>query len=118
MPSTEEVYFTVAEAREADVDRAVAAAREAFDHGPWPRMRVAERADDLRRLSQENVGRSEHLGQLWTGETGALYRIADASFAAGQDEFGGHAGQAASCQSGERHRRRGGRATGRAVGEP
>jgi aldehyde dehydrogenase (NAD+) len=33
-PVTEEVIFTVAEAREADMDRAVAAARKAFDTGP------------------------------------------------------------------------------------
>src|SRR3546814_18129525 len=96
MPSTEEVYFTVAEAREADVDRAVAAAREAFDHGPWPRMSVAERADYLRRISQEIVRRSELLGQLWTGETGALHSMASASFASGQDEFARHAALAAS----------------------
>jgi aldehyde dehydrogenase (NAD+) len=43
-PMSEEVVFSVAEAREADMDRAVAAAREAFDAGPWPRMSPAERA--------------------------------------------------------------------------
>src|ERR1700759_4610068 len=31
-----------------DVDVAVAAARQAFDEGPWPRMTVAERVDALR----------------------------------------------------------------------
>jgi len=39
-PMTEEVILQVAEAREADMDRAVAAARKAFDEGPWPRRRV------------------------------------------------------------------------------
>jgi hypothetical protein len=33
---TEETCFTVAEAQAADISRAVAAAREAFDNGPWP----------------------------------------------------------------------------------
>ena len=37
-PYTEEVIARVPEGREADIDRAVAAARVAFDHGPWPRM--------------------------------------------------------------------------------
>src|SRR5690349_764479 len=44
-PHTEDVIARVPEAREADVDRAVAAARAAFDEGPWPRMTPSERAD-------------------------------------------------------------------------
>ena len=43
--STEDVFFRVAEAKAEDMDRAIAAAREAFDHGPWPRMSHAERAE-------------------------------------------------------------------------
>ncbi len=43
-PATEEVVMTFAEAHERDVDRAVAAARDAFDNGPWPRLSPAERA--------------------------------------------------------------------------
>ena len=42
-PVTEEVVMTFPEAAPADVDRAVAAAREAFDKGPWPRMSPQER---------------------------------------------------------------------------
>lgn len=37
-PRTEEVVFDVAEADKEDVDRAVKAARVAFDDGPWPRL--------------------------------------------------------------------------------
>jgi aldehyde dehydrogenase (NAD+) len=37
-PFTEQVIAQVPAAQEADVDRAVQAAREAFDHGPWPEM--------------------------------------------------------------------------------
>ncbi len=37
-PRTEEVVVEVAEGDAADVDRAVEAARRAFDSGPWPRM--------------------------------------------------------------------------------
>ena len=49
-PHTEEVIARVPEAKEADVDRAVAAARHAFDHGPWPRTAAGERADVMAKL--------------------------------------------------------------------
>ena len=39
-PHTEEVIGRVPHASTADVDRAVAAARRAFDEGPWPRMSI------------------------------------------------------------------------------
>ena len=50
---TEEVFARVAEAQQADVNRAVAAARQAFDRGPWPRMKHAERAKYLRVIASE-----------------------------------------------------------------
>jgi aldehyde dehydrogenase (NAD+) len=43
-PSTEEVVGRIPESTPTDIDAAVMAAREAFDHGPWPRMSVTERA--------------------------------------------------------------------------
>ena len=49
-PYTEAVIARVPEGREADIDRAVAAARTAFDTGPWPRMTANERADVMARL--------------------------------------------------------------------
>src|SRR3546814_2871476 len=50
-PATEEVFLTVAEAHEADINRAVASARDAFDHGPWPRMsRSEEHTSELQSL--------------------------------------------------------------------
>ncbi|HKY66659.1 MAG TPA: aldehyde dehydrogenase family protein, partial [Acidimicrobiales bacterium] len=42
-PSTEAVVGEVPVATDADVDRAVAAARAAFADGPWPRTPPAER---------------------------------------------------------------------------
>ena len=51
--ATEELFVSVAEAQAADVERAVAAARKAFDRGPWPRMRHAERAKYLRAIARE-----------------------------------------------------------------
>src|SRR6202166_5318423 len=41
-PATESVIATIAEGNEIDIDRAVAAARRAFE-GPWRTMRAAER---------------------------------------------------------------------------
>src|SRR5262245_20682552 len=38
-PATEEAICAVAQAGPEDVDRAVAAARAAFEDGPWPKMR-------------------------------------------------------------------------------
>jgi aldehyde dehydrogenase (NAD+) len=46
-PSTGEVTGSVPMATPTDVDRAVAAARDAFEHGPWPHMSVAERSAAL-----------------------------------------------------------------------
>ena len=51
-PATEEQCATVPAGKPADIDRAVAAAREAFDNGPWPRMSPADRIDWIRKLSQ------------------------------------------------------------------
>ena len=61
---TEELFFRVPEAKEADMSRAVAAAREAFDEGPWPRMSHAsgpstcERWGPVCRSESEMSGRS------------------------------------------------------------
>src|SRR5580698_482527 len=52
-PVTEEAIAHVPEAQPADIDAAVAAARRAFDEGPWPRMAPAERAAALRRIRDE-----------------------------------------------------------------
>ncbi len=50
-PVSETIVARVAEADEADMDRAVAAAREAFDHGPWPRLAPAQRAAVVARMA-------------------------------------------------------------------
>lgn len=50
-PSTGAPICAVAAASTGDVDRAVAAARDAFDNGPWPNMAPAERAALINRLA-------------------------------------------------------------------
>src|SRR6187551_623896 len=70
-PVTEQVVMTFAEATPADVDRAVAAAREAFDRGPWPRMTPAERGAKLLKVAELLRARQPELAQLWTTQVGA-----------------------------------------------
>lgn len=50
-PFTQEPWATVPEATKSDVDDAIAAAREAFDHGPWPRLSAEQRAAVLYRIA-------------------------------------------------------------------
>jgi 5-carboxymethyl-2-hydroxymuconic-semialdehyde dehydrogenase len=50
-PATNEVLALTADGLAADVDAAVRAARRAFDEGPWPHLKAAERAVALRRIA-------------------------------------------------------------------
>ena len=70
-PVTEQVVMTFAEAAPQDVDRAVAAAREAFDKGPWPRMSAQERGAALIRVAELLTNRLPELSQAWTTQVGA-----------------------------------------------
>jgi betaine-aldehyde dehydrogenase len=74
-PVTEEVIFSVAEAREADMDRAVAAAREAFDQSDWPKLSHVERAGWMTRLGEALRLRNDELGHAWTNQIGALHAL-------------------------------------------
>ncbi|MFJ8812970.1 aldehyde dehydrogenase family protein [Amycolatopsis thermoflava] len=70
MPSTEEVIATVPSPSFADADAAVAAARAAYDEGPWPRMTPKERAAVCRRFADELESRMDTLNRAWTYESG------------------------------------------------
>jgi aldehyde dehydrogenase (NAD+) len=70
-PSTEEVVGRLPEADRADMDRAVAAARGAFDQGPWSRMSFDERAEVTLRLVDALEPRADELALLQTDEMGA-----------------------------------------------
>ncbi|TDC67592.1 aldehyde dehydrogenase [Actinomadura sp. GC306] len=70
-PHTEEVLGRVPEGTEADIDAAVAAARRAFDEGPWPRMTPAERAEIVGRLSAIYAERQQEMADLVTAEMGS-----------------------------------------------
>ena len=70
-PVTEEVVQTFPEAQPRDVDRAVAAAREAFDKGPWPRMSAKERGAALLKVAEQLKARLPELATTWTTQVGA-----------------------------------------------
>lgn len=70
-PATEEVWGSVPNATTRDVDAAVAAAREAFDTGDWPRMRPTERAEVLRRMADEVEQLTDPLAVTNTRENGS-----------------------------------------------
>jgi acyl-CoA reductase-like NAD-dependent aldehyde dehydrogenase len=69
-PANGKVITTVAEGGAADVDAAVAAARRAFDEGPWPRMSGRERGDVLLKLAGVLQAHREELAQLESLDTG------------------------------------------------
>ncbi|HMO15437.1 MAG TPA: aldehyde dehydrogenase family protein [Pirellulaceae bacterium] len=60
-PATEEVIAEVAEGDKADIDRAVKAARNAFESGPWRRMNARERGRLMYKLADKL---EEHLDEL------------------------------------------------------
>lgn len=70
-PSTEEVIADLADPGPEDGDAAVAAARRAFDDGPWPRLTVDERTAALRRFTAALVSRTAVINRTWSAECGA-----------------------------------------------
>ena len=92
---TEQVYLTVAEAQAADIDRAVTAAKEAFDNGPWPRLTHAQRAEYLRALGEEVVKRSADIAQMWPREAGVLEAVAKGAAFGAKHTFNSYADLAA-----------------------
>jgi acyl-CoA reductase-like NAD-dependent aldehyde dehydrogenase len=74
--ATEEVFTRVAEAGHDDVRRAAAAAREAFDAGPWPRLSPQARAGYLRAIGAELERRAEDAAVALSCETGMVFAMA------------------------------------------
>jgi len=70
-PHTEQVVATVPEGSAADIDAAVAAARRAFDEGPWPRMSPEERIEVLASFSALYAGKLAEMADLITIEMGS-----------------------------------------------
>lgn len=73
-PATEEVLAEVAEAEAPDIDRAVKAARRAFESGPWASMSAADRSRLLYRLADLMEEHKLQLAQLETLDNGKPIR--------------------------------------------
>jgi aldehyde dehydrogenase (NAD+) len=70
-PHTEEPIGETPEAAAEDVDRAVLAARRAFDEGPWPRLPVSERMAKVEKLAATYAAHAEAMADLITAEMGS-----------------------------------------------
>ena len=83
-PSTEEVIAEIPDASVADVDKAIAAARYAFDEGGWPQTTAQERGRILFRIAEKIRAEAPMLAELESRNSGkpiveAEFDIADAA---------------------------------------
>jgi aldehyde dehydrogenase (NAD+) len=69
-PATGETLGQIAEAGREDLDRAVAAARAAFESGPWASMKPRERGRILIRAAEMLLSRAEDFGRIETLDNG------------------------------------------------
>jgi acyl-CoA reductase-like NAD-dependent aldehyde dehydrogenase len=76
-PATEEVIGTVPQATAGDVNRAVEAARAAFDEGPWPRMKPRERAAIMLKMGEAFRRRRADIVELNIREAGSVRMLAE-----------------------------------------
>lgn len=80
-PATAKPWAVMPEAREADVDRAVAAAHRALREGPWPTMTATARGKFLYRLADLVAQNAQRLAELETQDTGKIIRETSAQIA-------------------------------------
>lgn len=73
-PATGKVWARIPEATADDVDRAVRAAHQAFDTGPWSKMTPTERGKILRRLADLLAEKSEDLGRTESIDSGKMFK--------------------------------------------
>ena len=72
-PENNEVWATVPEANEKDVDKAVQSAQNAFENS-WSILHPRDRAKYLRLIADQLRENAEHLGKVETIDTGKIYR--------------------------------------------
>src|SRR5205823_2287563 len=101
-PAHDTVVATYPKASPADVDRAVSAARRAFDDGPWPRMAGAERARALQRVAELIRRDAGELARMETLESGKPISQAEGEVA-GTAELWDYAATLARHAYGEAH---------------
>lgn len=84
-PATEQVLTKVPEADKEDIDRAVTAARKAFESGPWPNMTPAERSRLMWRIGDlilENCDELAEIESVDNGKTLTIARLGDVPMSA------------------------------------
>ncbi len=69
-PANNTILTELAEAGVEDVNRAVAAARKAFDDGPWPKMKTVDRAKMIRRFAELLVKHAPELERIESLDVG------------------------------------------------
>lgn len=115
---TGEIFATVASASAEDVDRAIAAARRAFDDGPWPQMSHAERGGYLRAIAAEMDARSNEFADTWSIESGVVNASARVIAGSLSGAYSYYAGLADSFAFEEQHEPKAGGNIGLLVREP
>jgi acyl-CoA reductase-like NAD-dependent aldehyde dehydrogenase len=98
-PSTGEVVAAVARAGAEDADLALAAARRAFDEGPWPTMRPEERTRRLLRVLERLVAAQEEIAALETADAGHTVRTSTLFSVPYSNEFWRYLAEAAGSMS-------------------
>ncbi|TKK85937.1 aldehyde dehydrogenase family protein [Herbidospora galbida] len=78
-PATGDTLAHIAEADREDVDRAVRAARAAFEEGPWSRMTASERGRVIWRIGDLIEQYGDELAQLESLDNGKPYAVARAA---------------------------------------
>ena len=99
-PYTQKVMAKVARSSEKETNKAIDAAREAFDKGPWPRMTPGARAGWLLKLADELEKRTEDLARLESSNQGKSWKMAhDGDIPFGIDNLRFFAGAARTMQN-------------------
>jgi aldehyde dehydrogenase (NAD+) len=93
-PSTGEVFARIARGTAADIDAAVAAARRAFESGPWARMPAFERGRLMQKLGAAILDRFDELALLEARDTGKPMKQARADITAAARYFEFYGGAA------------------------
>jgi aldehyde dehydrogenase (NAD+) len=86
-PSTGGLLTQIPEGGPAEIDAAVAAARDAFDNGPWPRLSPRERSAIMARLAERVAAHEDVLAELGVFEIGSPIVLSRALHAAGPIQF-------------------------------
>lgn len=117
-PSTEELYVRIAEAQADDMNRAVASARQAFDHGSWRKLSHAERGRYVQAMGDMLRQRAEDAVRIWTSEMGVTRMMGHGALHIALDAYDQYAGLSETFAFEERHPAKWGGSVGLLVREP